>query len=400
MKILIIGFGTTGKSLKNYFDKRGEEVSIYDKKNYSEKNFYDYQKLLNELPLFDLGIKSPGLAIDNEEFLLINSLCKNIESEIDFAYKQIRTKNIIGITGSNGKTSLATFFNHFLSLKYKTFLAGNIGKPLIDYIEEANEEDYIILELSSYQIRDSKNLKLKELFITSISPNHLDVYKSKLHYYADKKRTTFFTNNVYLLNDTLDKKYFNYSSYPLIKDFRKDIAIYISGKYSILYANICMNYCLNHNILEEKLRKRLISLKPVEYRMNKVFENSKLIFINDSKSTTAEASLYCFETFNNYNRILILGGNHKSSSFDKIKLNKQDILLIYGKDKEKINKEIHGIKFNNLEEIFLFLKEINKKYYVLFSPGCDSHDQYSSYKERGQHFNKLIEKYFNRRENE
>ena len=132
MKILIIGYGITGKALYDYFKKYQHDVYIYDEKKLKIKNYYSYAKLEKDLPLFDLGIKSPGIRFNNEKFLLIKSLCLKIMSELDFAFSKMEKSYVIGITGSNGKTSLATYLNHFISKKKTTYLAGNNDKHLND----------------------------------------------------------------------------------------------------------------------------------------------------------------------------------------------------------------------------------------------------------------------------
>ncbi len=395
MKVLIIGYGKTGKSLKKYFDKYQNEVFIYDKNVINEKNYCSYNYLKDKLPLFDLGIKSPGISGIDEEYMLIKSLCKEIYSDLDYAFMKLNKCHVIGITGSNGKTSFATYLYHFLSMKYRTFLAGNIGKPLIDYVDEIIDNDYVILELSSFQIRDSKLIKLDTLFYTSLSPNHLNVYIDVNHYYADKKRALFFikNNEIYFINNLDNIIGIKDNQFEIKIDFIKEIKKYLQGEFSCKYANIAMNYCLNKGFSKEELLNRLITLKPVKYRLNKVFENKQFIFINDSKSTTSNSSKYCFETFPDRPRILILGGKHKSNKFN-IKINNNDLVLIYGIDKNIINKEINGLLFNNLEEIMKYIKTLKNKYYVLFSPGCDSHDQYKSFIDRGNHFNELINIYF------
>ena len=283
MKVLIIGYGKTGKSLKKYFDKYQNEVFIYDKNTINEKNYCSYNYLKDKLPLFDLGIKSPGISDIDEEYLLIKSLCKEIYSDLDYAFMKLNKCHVIGITGSNGKTSFATYLYHFLSMKYRTFLAGNIGKPLIDYVDEIIDNDYVILELSSFQIRDSKLIKLDTLFYTSLSPNHLNVYIDVNHYYADKKRALFFikNNEIYFINNLDNVIGIKDNQFEIKINFINEIKKYLQGEYSCKYANIAMNYCLNKGFSKEELLNRLITLKPVKYRLNKVFENKQFIFIND-----------------------------------------------------------------------------------------------------------------------
>lgn len=396
MRILIIGYGVTGHSLKEYFDKYQNEVFIYDKNFIEDKNYYSYDMLVKEKPLFDLGIKSPGIRM-SEELNLVMSLCREVESEIDYAYSHLEKAHIIGITGSNGKTSLATFLYHFLSLKNRVFLVGNIGKPLIEIVDEVKKNDYVVLELSSFQISDSKMLKLDELFVTSLSPNHLNIYDSLSHYYVDKKRVFLLLNefgNYYTLNDSHQLLNVKRNNYEISNDFSSIIKKKIVGKYFIEYVNIAMNYCYRLGYKELELINLLSTLKMVNFRLSKVYASEYLIFINDSKSTTSSSSKYCYETFYDLKRYLILGGIHKSSSFSSIDVRIGDEVLIYGRDRNVICNEISGRIFLSLKEIMLYLKSVEERAYVLFSPGCDSHDIFKSYIDRGMYFNSLVKEVF------
>lgn len=377
MKILIIGFGLSGKSLYNYLKNKNDEIFIYDE-NIELENSYNYKRLLNDLPLFDLGIKSPGIKKDSKEYRLILTLCHDVISEIDYSFLKLKTENIIGVTGSNGKTTFCEFLSSFLSLKYKTFLAGNIGIPLIDIVDKVRKDDFVILELSSFQLEDSKYLKLKKAFITSLSPNHLNYYDNVIHYYASKKRIELFSNDVVYLND------YNCNDYNLTP---------IIGKHNNLYKLVSLDVSLNYGVKLEELLKKEKELKLDKFRLNGPYKVKNFIIINDSKSTSSSASLYAYDTFRNNKIILILGGNHKSDSFNKIKVRDNDIVLIYGASRERIQLEIGGIIFDTLEDIVKYISQIEDNYLILFSPGCDSHDQFDNYIHRGEMFNYLVKQY-------
>ncbi len=391
MKYLIIGFGITGVEVEKYLKKNNDEYMIYDQKKIAHEKYLSYEDLYRDLPLFDFGIKSPGIKKDSKEYRLISILCKDIISEIDFAYSKISSTHLIGVTGSNGKTSFCNFLATFLKNKYRTFLAGNIGISLISLIDKIKEDDYVIIELSSFQIEDSKYLKLQDLFITSICENHLNYYGDKTFYLAAKKRGLLLcANEPYILNtNELFIKNCQYND-----EFIDKIKYQLTGKYNIEYALYAYTYALKHHIDKEKLSKSISDLQMVKYRLNVSKKVDFLTFINDSKSTSADASEFAYLTYYQYPEILILGGIHKSASFNKIKIKNHDLVLIYGQDKEKINSEISGILFNNLEEIFKYLKKIKDEYYVIFSPGCDSHDQFKNFEDRGNYYELLIDKYF------
>ena len=383
MKYLIIGYSKSGKAV---FEKlKGNDVTVYDD-NIKDKNVINYTYLQKEKPLFDLGIISPGFDVTSYKYRLIKSLCRDIISEIDFAF--LRKKiSIIGITGSNGKTTLATYLDFFLSLKYKTFLCGNIGLPMTEIIDEVEDNDIVILELSSFQIRDSKHLKLEELFLTSLSPNHLDHYDSKDHYYADKKRGLLFLQ---------DKSFITEFKGPFTYKNSKNYLKNIKGKYALKYALIAMNYAYKLGIPEDEIIDKCKLIRPILYRLNPIIKYGNKTFVNDSKSTTVAATLYCYSQFKNEKCpiILIIGGVSKSDSFKKLKMRNNDLIFIYGRDKNKINSECNGKKFNNLEQVINQIFNYNGPACILFSPGCSSLDQYRSYIERGEHFNLLIKKYF------
>lgn len=391
MKVLLIGYGSSNKSTLQYL--KDDEVYIYDERIINQDNYLSFNQLKDSLMLFDLGIKSPGIKFD-DKYLLINSLCKEIISEIDFAYLKLPQVKIIGITGSNGKTSFATFLYTLYSKFKPCHLAGNIGVPLSSIISNIKENDVVILELSSFQIRDSKYIKIDDLFITSLSPNHLDQYLNQDFYYADKKRALLFANNVFFLNESNNILHINKNNDFRINNYYQEISKYIMGKYNIYYINFIINYLISLGINQNKLLDNIKNIKSVKYRLEKPFLKGNYYFINDSKSTSSASSEYAYESYKDKNIILILGGIHKSSPFS-IKVKDDDLVLIYGKDSSLINSQIKGKIFINLEEIFIYLTQINKKgYYIIFSPGCSSYDQYENYIKRGEHFTMLVNKYF------
>ena len=282
------------------------------------------------------------------------------------------------------------------ALKFLAIVLGVCAITLLlsSIISNIKENDVVILELSSFQIRDSKYIKIDDLFITSLSPNHLDQYLNQDFYYADKKRALLFANNVFFLNESNNILHIDKNNDFRINNYYQEISKFIMGKYNIYYINFIINYLISLGINENKLLDNIKTIKSVKYRLEKPFLKGNYYFINDSKSTSSASSEYAYESYKDKNIILILGGIHKSSPFS-IKVKDDDLVLIYGKDSSLINSQIKGKIFINLEEIFIYLKQINKKgYYIIFSPGCSSYDQYKNYIKRGEHFTMLVNKYF------
>ena len=384
MKILIIGYGLTGKALNDYLNNSEDEVFIYDD-NIKGDNFYDYERLLKELPLFDLGIKSPGIRKNNEKYRLLEILCKNIVSELDFSLSKLKNENIILITGSNGKTTLTRLLQKLISIKYKSYVCGNIGVPLITLVNKVNADDYLLIEISSFQLEDLKSGTFKYGIITSLHPNHLNEYDSYIHYLSSKKRMLMFCKNVIAINENP----FNINKYIS----KNKITPSIIGKYNDIYLNFAYEFASSLNIEHDRLIKEINDFKLDKFRLEFLGEINNFKIINDSKSTSSSASKYAYETYNKDNIILILGGIHKSDSFSKINMKKGDLLLIFGKDKTLINEELNGLTFDDLEEVIKYIVTLKKHYTIIFSPGCSSYDQYKNYIERGNHFNHLVSKY-------
>jgi len=388
MKYLIIGYGITGKAVRDYLEKKHLNYAIYDKNQVNDEHYFSYEKLKRELPLFDIGIKSPGVR-DNEVMSLIKSLCKNVYSEIDFAYLNCQSKHIIGVSGSNGKTSFCSYLEVFLKNKYEVIYCGNNEISFISKIGSVSEDTIIVLELSSYQLEDTSLLNLEYAFFTSLCPNHLNNYYTLQHYYASKKRLFLLTKKLYCLsNNEIFESNYHYENFRL----KSLIGEYLIGEYNIIYALCAYKFALEMKVEEKLLNQSVKNLAMVKYRLN-IKKCQKFIFVNDSKSTTSSSTCFAYQTFISYPEILIIGGIHKSSAFN-INVKPNDKVFIFGRDREKINREINGILFDNLDDIFIYLSKIKEFYYVIFSPGCDSHDQFKNYIDRGKCFDEKVSKYF------
>ena len=160
MKILILGYGKVGQALHKFLENNNNQIYIYDQKDLSDEleNYYSYEELLKSMPLFDLVIRSPGISILSKVYQLAKLLSKEIKSELDFASKYLKTKHIIGITGSNGKTTTSLMLKTILEKKYRVFLVGNIGIPLIEVVNKINSDDVVIIEVSSFMLEDTSDI--------------------------------------------------------------------------------------------------------------------------------------------------------------------------------------------------------------------------------------------------
>ena len=388
MRILILGFSLSGKSAYELL-KDNHNVYIYDKKKINLDNYYSYSRLKKELPYFDLVIRSPGIKQTSKIYQLAVSLSKKVISEIELGLSYIQENYIIGVTGSNGKTTLVNMLYYLLSKNNRVHKLGNIGVPLTSKINEIKKDDIVILELSSFQLENTYRNIFDIGIITNILDNHYDSVFSKECYIASKLKLVNLSKVIYLPNELLT---YQKSQKNIIKV--NNLIEYTNlnlNKYNQIYWNIACDIARKFNLNENDIEESKYFFKMDHYRMEKILTKGNLTFINDSKSTSISSTNACLDVYNDRPRILILGGIDKKENFSKIKKQDKDIIISYGKSKLKIFNSCGDMYFETLDEVIKYInKTYKKKYYVVFSPACASFDQYSSYIERGEKFNKLI----------
>lgn len=382
LKILLLGYGKSSQALIKYFTNKDVDIDILRPENKKE-----YNRFIKELPQYDICFRSPGIAINKPVYSLCNLLAKEFSNELVYAIKKCECKNTILVTGSNGKTSLCKLLFEVLNIYKKSHLYGNIGDTLIDKIDSINKDDFLILEISSFQLENlSTNIDVG--IIKNLHPNHLNSTFNKATYFASKKRLKLYSSyfidkdnissNIVIKDDMIyvfDKEYLDINELNIKEtSFIENILIVL---------NVLIYYKLDINVAKNVIK----SFKQVKYR-NNVIKYKNTIFVNDGKSTSSAASKYCFDQYKG-NRILILGGIHKSNKFN-LTLNEKDEIYIYGKDKERIFNEIKkGELFISLDEVLKSIKNIENKV-IIFSPGCSSFDQYKNYIERSEVFDKWV----------
>lgn len=383
MKVILLGYGLSTRSVESFL--KDDEVFIYDDKFIDDKRYISLEEIKESLPLFDLCIRSPGISSTSEIYLLMKQLAKEVISEIEFGLRRIKTPHIIAVTGSNGKTTLVNMIHHVLKRQYHTFMLGNCGIPLCSKVQEIKENDYVILELSSFQLEDTYSLDFEIAIITCLEENHLNKVFSKEVYYASK---------IKLFNSKTKYKIFE-SEHEALKKYQKSNQNHHIFSNSTInkHACTCLQVASILGIKENDSIKELENFSLPRFRQE-VIKRNEWVFINDSKSTSLSATNACLEEFNLSNRIIIIGGINKSGSFRTIKKNEDDIIYTFGKDGEEIQKEIGGLYFSKLEDVMLHIRIVKGAKVIIFSPGCSSFDQYANYIHRGEHFEKLISLWF------
>ncbi len=342
MPSLIYGYGLTGKSFQKYLDIKGENFEIYD-------------ALHNDSLKFASKIKdgfykniyvSPS--VSKEKFRDLKRYSKVI-TDMDIFFNEDESIKI-GITGTNKKSTICFHLMQLLEEKYSTNLAGNIGKPVLDVLN--NGKKYSIIELSSFQLDKVSSIDLDYGILLNIDSDHLDYHKNIEDYIQSKKRILEAKKSIQNDDVKIIYKFITGSSPP-----KKE-------------------------------------LKNLPFRFQKINQNT----INDSKSTNFHSLKFALheasEIFNHY--ALILMGNPKKEGYKKIEIANPALVVICGKYRDEI---FSCVKHKNkvlCENLSLAIKEIEKANIknILFSPGYPSGDDFINFEERGKAFNKLVEKNF------
>ncbi len=431
----IIGLGKTGISVAKYFKKNGIEFMVYDTRKDLEipisiKNEIKEENIIlgplkNKLILsHDNFVVSPGVCLEKDFIENIENQNKNIQTDIDI-FDSYKRKNIICITGSNGKTSVTLILEHMLKfLGKKVKAGGNVGTPVLELLY--HDYEYHILELSSFQLEMTKKIQCDVSLITNITPDHLDRHKSFENYKKIKHKIFLNSNsivinrtdkNINVKNASLENSFGcdtppNKSSFGIIK---QDGTNYIAkGSEKILseneikligghnLENICASLAVINllNLDLEKAVNGIKDFKSINHRMEKFCDKNKITWINDSKSTNIESTISAVKSIPG-KIILILGGRSKTNNYDKLQevlQNKPVYLILYGECKNLLDENIQTKKNKILvediksaiDEAYMIAKTIQKseerKITILLSPACSSFDMYSSYEERGDHF--------------
>ncbi|OQY10596.1 MAG: UDP-N-acetylmuramoyl-L-alanine--D-glutamate ligase [Fusobacteriia bacterium 4572_132] len=424
-KILIYGAGVSGRGAEKLAQKEKIEYLLID-----DKKGFDDKKLLSELNQYDLLIKSPGISFGNKIIKKAKEINIKIIDEIEFAFAFSKSK-IIAITGTNGKTTTTTKIKEMLDFSgYSVSYAGNIGNSFAELIAEGKETEYVILELSSYQLEGIKKFKPYIAMVINLTPDHLNRYESLNEYY--KSKMNIFKNQSkedYAIINADDKEMLSLYN----KDFKakqikvskenKDVEIYVEngkiyvGKEEILEVkklglkgihnleNVLFIVSVANilGIESKKVRGFLYNTKGLEHRMEEFYKIENTVFINDSKGTNVDATIKALNSYED-KVVLITGGKDKKLDLEELLktiMKKSKKVFLIGETANKIENGLikKGYKKANLfniKRIDKIREELSKKVdfkkenIVLFSPAASSFDQFQSYQKRGEIFKKII----------
>ena len=445
----LIGLGISNLYLANYLVKCGNKVFITEE--LPEDRVIDKLCLLEKSVEFECGghsdkilksdivVRSPGIPYHNE---LIKKILKKkipIFTELEISFQIIKSRlkeipKIIAITGTNGKTTTTTLVGKILSSFYSdVVVAGNIGVPLIKFIDEIKKDTIIVLEVSSYQLEDIKEFKPHIGCILNITEDHLehhlnmenyilakskiflnqtkedfailkydDEYIKKIDKKNIKSSIIYFSSKTELKEGIWwDKKYNKFFlKHKKFPEVELDINPKIPGEHNIeniLVSTLCG---LLLNVPKRNIEKVVAEFPGVEHRLEFVRELDGIVFINDSKSTNVDSTLVALKSFSSPIH-LILGGRDKGAPYSPlIPLIKQKVktILLIGEATEIIYSQLKDVgveiyKCGILEKAVLQARKVAKKGdIVLLSPACASFDQFKNFEHRGKVFKGIVNK--------
>ena len=438
-RLVILGGGESGVGTALLAKAKGYEVFLSDKgkikDNYKEVlihneiEFEDEQHTESKILNADIVMKSPG--IPDKVALVKQIRAKGIPvvSEIELASKFTKA-TIVGITGTNGKTTTASLIHHILKQELEVGLSGNIGKSFAQQVLE-HDYPYYVLEISSFQLDDIVDFKPHIAVLLNITPDHLDRYDGKFENYINSKFRIALnqTKDDYLIYDADDEVIVNWLKsheiqsklvpFSLTKTIengayldKEEIKITIDNN-QIIMSTINLALEGKHNtknqmaastvahllkIRKQTIRESLENFQGVEHRLEEVLKINKVRYINDSKATNVNATYFALESMD-APTVWIVGGVDKGNDYKELFpfINeKVKAIICLGVDNDKLLKTFGKmvdviVETQNMSEaVKMAYKIAETGDAVLLSPACASYDLFESYEDRGRQFKNAV----------
>tara|TARA_B100000767_G_scaffold74060_1_gene70768 strand:+ start:63 stop:1397 length:1335 start_codon:yes stop_codon:yes gene_type:complete len=439
-KLVVLGGGESGIGAAILGKQKGFNVFVSDRGSIVEKykkvllindvKFEENQHTESEILDADLVMKSPGISDAVPLIKQLKSASIPVISEIELAAKYTDAI-IIGITGSNGKTTTTLLVHHILKdAKLSIGVAGNIGNSFAQQVAEKSYENYV-LELSSFQLDGIKKFNSHIAILTNITPDHLDRYDYDFNQYIESKfRITKNQKTTdYLIYDADDKAINNWLQNNKLKaklvpfsikrelefgafirdnniitninteEFTMPLSnLTLQGKHNTKNAMAATMAAQLLKVRKESIKESLSTFEGAEHRLENVAKINEVYFINDSKATNVNATFYALECMDK-STVWIVGGVDKGNDYnDLLPLVREKVssIVCLGIDNEKIKKTFQNVvdiivETAGAEEAVKVSKKLaNKGDVVLFSPACASFDLFDNYEDRGRQFKKAV----------
>jgi len=403
-KVAILGWGVDTQDVEPWLRGQGAEITILDEKKDGEP--------FGDLSGFDVLVRSPGVYRFRKEIVEAEKKGTVVTSKMKIFFDVCRGK-IIGVTGTKGKGTTATLIYEILKAAgTKVFLAGNIGTGIFAEIEKIDEETWVVLELSSFQLIDLEKSPAIAV-VLMVTREHQDWHKDEEEYVLAKA-------NIVKFQQKEDWAVVNkdYPNSVRIGEMAEGIVMWITkndlegidknevrlrGEHNLENIVAAAAAARIAGAEEETIRQTVSDFKGLVHRLEEVAKVKGVSYFDDSFSTTPETTIAAINAFSEP-VILIAGGSEKGSDFSELgrviseTKNIKAIILI-GLMADRIEKSIENKKIKilkgakNMREIFEMVKrEAAEGDVVLLSPACASFDMFKNYKERGEEFKGEVRK--------
>ena len=443
---MVLGAGRSGVASSKFLSERGAVVALHDKKPVEEwtdaarslKASYNVGLISGALPSWlldqiDLVVISPGVPTNTIPARYVDRKDGEVIGEVELAYRFMKGR-IVGITGSNGKTTTTTLIGEILkNAGINAQVGGNIGTPLLSLAETSTDDGWTVVELSSFQLETIKDFRANVAICLNVTPNHLDRYESFTDYAAAKHRIFLnqTSDDVAILNadDEITASWANgLKANTVLFSVKRELdeGMFLRGRDLICRSKgtervlttrdrITMRGLHNvENVLAslaaglacgaapETMAVTIEKFRGVEHRMELVSEIAGIRFYNDSKATSVDATLKALEALSEDDGtiVLILGGRGKNAPYSpltKLIESKVRELIVLGEDGDNIASQLKGTAPVTRAES---IKDAVQRAFaaaeagdaVLLAPACASFDMFKSFEERGEVFRAEVRK--------
>lgn len=456
--ITVLGLSRSGSAVARYVAQRGGKVFLSETVPASPQNEASKQALEKLGVMVEMGghskqcfthadlvVVSPGIPPSNEVIEQLHLSHKTVISEVEFAYREKPEVPIVGITGTNGKSTTTTLISWILTHAGKKAPAcGNIGVPVTDVIND-EQPDVLVEELSSFQLEFSPTLKAKVAVFTNFKPDHLDWHGS-LDAYQDAKLKLFigaqspewsvvladdpvsqkiaakmqglrtqnkilwFSRDQQLVRGYEHKAYLNdKQEFILEAQGQAPIRFFSTQELQLIGDHNYENYLASLSAAAllgvdvDIIRKACLAFEGLEHRLERVdgieHNGTSVLFYNDSKATNTDAAISALRAFKEQKVILIAGGYDKMTPLDDfvtaVQANAKLVILI-GAAKERFAQALEAANYHSVEYAESLEQAISKGLHlssgepVLFSPACASFDMFKNFEERGKAFKAAV----------
>lgn len=442
-KILVVGTGISGIAATNLLYKNDNTIYLYDGNAEADKEKIKEKLepgtetviLTGELPeeikeSIELVVLSPGVPVDQPFVMQFKEKNVPVIGEIELAY-QLGKGRIIGITGTNGKTTTTALTGAIMKAYFDSvFVVGNIGIPYTQVVEELSEDSVITAEISSFQLETVEEFHPVVTAVLNVTPDHLDRHHTMENYALAKQDITKnqtadeycvlnYDNEITRdMGNNIPSKPFYFSTQEVLDagiyykdgeiiyahDGEKEVVcktdeLMLPGMHNVenVMAAVAMAICIK--VPMRIIYETITTFRSVEHRIEYVDEINGIIYYNDSKGTNTDAAIKAIEAMSRPT-VLLAGGYDKGSEYDdwiKCCVGRVKSLVLVGATKEKIKETAikYGIQPIFMADTFeeamdICVKQADPGDAVLLSPACASWGMFKNYEQRGEMFKEYV----------